>query len=639
MIRRVKSESLSLDLPHGSFVDAHAHLGAFRHAAFLGASGTLEELVRAERAAGVSGVSLTTTDEADNEALLAAVACSPLETWAFLWARPGVGARGLGDLIARHAGLARGLKVHASLERVPLDDPGWDEVFGLASDLGLVVMVHTGRWQEVAGYPLALARARAFPRVRFLLSHAGGDTAELCLGAARAVAEDRLENVFFDTAGLREAFALERALRLLGPERYLMGSDFPLAPPAMYVAQHLSLSIPDAWKERLLGGNARELLGAAAPRARGPEETRAAAPRSSVEVARGDAGAEATILVTGAGGPIGVNLTRSLRLARRRYRLVGTDANPLHAPLAIVDRCHLVPHSKAAGYAERLEEIVRAERVDLVVPTHPVEVRALSALRDRFGARLFLPPHGAILLGQDKAASYERFLAAGVPVPRSIRIEGPEDVRRAFDELGPPPVWFRGSGVPGEGIGVASLPCREAAHAEAWVAHHSGWGRFLASEYLPGRNLTFLSIWGGGTLFARQSRERLEYVIPHVSPSGITGAPAVSRTILDPEVSRIGEAAVRAVCGGAPHGIFFVDLKGDAAGRPRVTEINCGRFGTTLHFYTVAGFNFPELAVELALGRPPAAPRLDPVPEGLYWIRTLDCGPVLARRDELERPR
>ena len=106
--------------------------------------------------------------------------------------------------------------------------------------------------------------------------------------------------------------------------------------------------------------------------------------------------------------------------------------------------------------------------------------------------------------------------------------------------------------------------------------------------------------------------------------------PAVCRTVARQEVGAIGEAAVRAVCADAPpHGVFFVDLKCDAGGAPRVTEINVGRFGTTIHFYTMAGFNFPELAVQLALGELPEQPRVEPIPPEIYWLRTLDCGPVL----------
>jgi carbamoyl-phosphate synthase large subunit len=73
-----------------------------------------------------------------------------------------------------------------------------------------------------------------------------------------------------------------------------------------------------------------------------------------------------------------------------------------------------------------------------------------------------------------------------------------------------------------------------------------------------------------------------------------------------------------------------VDFKCTAEGKAKVTEINVGRFGTTIHFYTMAGFNFPELAVNLALKGPGNDEALyDPIAEDIYWLRTLDCGPVL----------
>ena len=81
----------------------------------------------------------------------------------------------------------------------------------------------------------------------------------------------------------------------------------------------------------------------------------------------------------------------------------------------------------------------------------------------------------------------------------------------------------------------------------------------------------------------------------------------------------------------SPHGAYFVDMKEDPAGQARVTEINAGRVGTTVELYSAAGLNVPWLLVQLAMGRPVA-----PLPQpnraarvGLYWVRTLDCGPVL----------
>ncbi len=344
-----------------------------------------------------------------------------------------------------------------------------------------------------------------------------------------------------------------------------------------------------------------------------------------------------SVLVTGAGGPLGANVTRSLRRAGP-LRLVGTDANRWHLPLSLCDSTYLVPPARERdAYAAALAEIAARESVDALVPTHPVEVRAVCELRDRgllAGMGTALPATRVVELADDKAAAHARMNAAGVPVPRTILLTGPDDLARAWAELGTSarPVWVRGTGAPGLGIGGAALPCRDEGVARAWVEHHRGWGRMAASEYLPGANLTWMAVFDRGALVAAGTRERLEYVLPHVSPSGVTGAPAVTRTVDRADVAAIGERAVRAL-DPAPHGAYFADLKEDEGGQPRVTEVNAGRCGTTVEFYSAAGCNFPWLLVQLARGEhpPPLAEPNRAVESGLYWVRTLDCGPVLVR--------
>jgi len=348
----------------------------------------------------------------------------------------------------------------------------------------------------------------------------------------------------------------------------------------------------------------------------------------------------AAVLVTGAGGPLGANVTRSLRRVPAPLRLVGTDANRWHLPLSLCDATYFIPPARERDdYAAALAEVARRERVDAVLPTHPVEVRAVCELRDAGrlnGMGTALPETATVELADDKAASHARLGRAGVPVPRTALLGRPEDLEGAWAQLGggDGPVWVRGSGAPGLGIGGAALPCRDIGVARAWIDHHRGWGRMAASEYLPGANLTWMAVFDRGTLLAAGTRERLEYVLPHVSPSGVTGAPAVTRTVDRPDVAAIGERAVRAL-DPAPHGAYFADLKEDGAGQPRVTEVNAGRCGTTVEFYSAAGCNFPWLLVQLARGeRVTALP--DPnraVETGLYWVRTLDCGPVLVREE------
>jgi len=346
-----------------------------------------------------------------------------------------------------------------------------------------------------------------------------------------------------------------------------------------------------------------------------------------------------TVLVTGAGGPLGVNVTRCLREAERPLRLVGTDANRWHLPLSLCDETYRIPLAREReGYRRALLEIIERESVDVLVPTHPIEVRAVAALCEGEGLPIHvaLPRLSILEICDDKARTQACLQAAGVAVPETLVLDQPGAVDDAFARWGGRnPVWIRGSGAPGLGIGGAALPCRDPGVGKAWVEHHRGWGKMSASQYLPGANLTWMALFSRGVLVAAGSRERLEYVLPHVAPSGVTGAPAVSRTVRRDDVVSIGEAAVRAV-DDAPHGVYFVDLKEDEHGRPRVTEINAGRCGTTVHFYARAGGNFPALLVELA-ERGTLEPLAEPnawVESDLYWVRTLDCGPELLRGDE-----
>jgi hypothetical protein len=198
-----------------------------------------------------------------------------------------------------------------------------------------------------------------------------------------------------------------------------------------------------------------------------------------------------------------------------------------------------------------------------------------------------------------------------------------------------PRVWLRA--IRGAGS-RASLPVNSLYQGDAWIDYWRGfrgldYGDFMASEFLPGPEFAWQSLWYGGELVTSQARERIEYIFGNLTPSGQTSSPSVARTVSRDDVNDAGIAAVRAVCD-RPHGVFCVDMKEGADGRPKVTEINCGRFFTTSNFFAHAGLNMPAMYVELALtGRlaePPPA-RLNPLPDDLYWVRMIDMGYRLVR--------
>jgi carbamoyl-phosphate synthase large subunit len=338
------------------------------------------------------------------------------------------------------------------------------------------------------------------------------------------------------------------------------------------------------------------------------------------------------ILVTGAGGAPALNFIRSLRMADEPFHLIGVDSNRHNLARAETDERHLVPSARDAAYLPILRQIVAESGAELLFAQPDVEIAALSARRDELGVRTFWPAPETVEICQDKFATYERWRAAGLPLPETRMIETPDDLDRALRDFGD--IWLRAThGAAGRGSFHTSDP----GQARAWIEFNGGWRTFSAAQYLSPQSVTWQSIWHEGELIVAQGRKRLYWEFADRAPSGITGITGAGVTVTDEQVDAISLQAIRAV-DPEPHGIFSVDLTYDADGVPNPTEINIGRFFTTHLFFTAAGLNMPYIAVRLAFGEatPPLAKKINPLPPGLVWVRGMDKDPVLTDLATLE---
>ena len=147
---------------------------------------------------------------------------------------------------------------------------------------------------------------------------------------------------------------------------------------------------------------------------------------------------------------------------------------------------------------------------------------------------------------------------------------------------------------------------------------------------LSPQSVTWSSIWQNGKLVVAQSRKRLYWLFANRSLSGVTGITGAAVTVRDETVDSLAQRAILAV-DSVPHGIFSVDMTYDTQGKPRLTEINIGRFFTTIHFFTEAGLNMPDMFVRLALGEklPHLSRNINPLSPGLLWVRGMDTVPKL----------
>jgi predicted TIM-barrel fold metal-dependent hydrolase len=97
--------------------------------------------------------------------------------------------------------------------------------------------------------------AARHPETPLILGHSGGNW-EIGIRAVRPH-----KNVFIDTAGSDPtAGIVEMAVRELGPERIIYGSDCGGRSFASQIAKVTSADIPEAAKKQILTGNLRKLL-------------------------------------------------------------------------------------------------------------------------------------------------------------------------------------------------------------------------------------------------------------------------------------------------------------------------------------------------------------------------------------------
>ncbi|MBL6976391.1 MAG: amidohydrolase family protein [Deltaproteobacteria bacterium] len=240
--------------------DAHVHVGRWKTLDFAGRTSHLEDVADVLTGAGCTGALVMPTDEADNQGLLDAVkAWKKRPCFLFAaWINPEV--TGLEGFLSDHLADIRALKFHPSFQRRPITDITYRPFLDLAGREGLPAVVHCGRWREIAGYELALEAAAAHPDVPFILSHMGGDSPGLVTGAATAIRDGRMDNVYLGTESIREYWLVRRALEIVGPEKLVFGSDHNLNHPASFLAVVDALDLSDTDRKLVVGGNARRIL-------------------------------------------------------------------------------------------------------------------------------------------------------------------------------------------------------------------------------------------------------------------------------------------------------------------------------------------------------------------------------------------
>jgi len=237
-------------------IDAHAHIACWEE---LGISGDadyvieLMDLYNIDVACISNSRALRYNFIEGNESILKAVRKYPKRLLGYAAINPWYGEEAVKEVERRinRDGMI-GLKLHVSHTRINYHSSLYDPIFEEASDLGVPVLIHC-----YDGGASADRVAAKHPKVKLILGHMGGaDWFDAILVA------ERHRNIYLEIcSSIVERGMIESAVRRVGAERVLFGTDMPLLDPVVSLSKVLDAEISESEKDLILGENMRKILG------------------------------------------------------------------------------------------------------------------------------------------------------------------------------------------------------------------------------------------------------------------------------------------------------------------------------------------------------------------------------------------
>jgi carbamoyl-phosphate synthase large subunit len=317
------------------------------------------------------------------------------------------------------------------------------------------------------------------------------------------------------------------------------------------------------------------------------------------------------VLVLGSSGNAACNVARALIAAG--HRVVGADPDDSLFALFPGECSIKLQSSLSPARAVELNKISHDYAIDCIVAQPEDEVEWLADNAYAIDAWTCVPSGSLVRLCRDKLATAG---ALHDLAPRSW----PLKLLRSDAGY---PVWVRAR----EGAGsTAAMLVNDAYELDRWAGFYRGRGvDMMASAFLPGADFSWTGVYDTGILVAEGQMTRLKLL---GSSRGHSSTAQVQETTQRRDVRERAHHAILRVhdhCGELPNGAYKVDLREDAEGCPMVTEINAGRFGTTVDHYAAAGANLPDALVRICSGEQDGGAWPMRAVAGVRWLRNTDA--------------
>lgn len=286
------------------------------------------------------------------------------------------------------------------------------------------------------------------------------------------------------------------------------------------------------------------------------------------------------VLVTGAGGPAGVAVIRSL-LQRADLTVFAADMDGWASGLYLVpaSQRRLVPPGASEEFVPVLRQLVAEDHLDLVISTVDVELLSVAGRRDELAPAVLAAPSAETLrVALDKLALAELCEPTG---------RAPRTVLAGLDALAVD--WeFPAFAKPRTGAGSRGIRIVHDRAALEQLPLDEG---LIVQDLLPGEEYSVDVL--------ADAKGNIVAAVPRVRARVDSGVAIAGRTVRDPELEETAAQVARAI---GLVGVANVQLRRGRDGRAMLLEVN-PRFPGALPLTIEAGVDIPSLVADLFLGR------------------------------------
>ena len=300
------------------------------------------------------------------------------------------------------------------------------------------------------------------------------------------------------------------------------------------------------------------------------------------------------VLIPGAAAPSGINAIKSLRIARYKGKIVATDSSYLSAGFLMSDFNEVIPEADDRSFLQRLLEITKNHKVQVLLPTSGYDIYSYSEHRKILLERGVVPivsDRKSLEICRDKMQTYHH-LRHDFSLPTTT--DEPNDIQQ-FPIIAKPR-FGKGS------RGVIKI------ENESDLKHVSSkTNELIYQEFLPGTEYTIDVLC--------DLNEKPLIAVPRIRIQTKAGISTKGKIVRDTKLEEICMEIARRI---RIRGPCCIQMKESSDGTLKLVEVNPRMGGGTI-FATLAGVNFPALLLDLVEGKEIVMPEISEVTVVRYF--------------------